>query len=537
MVKSIKLFSGSSHIKIIPTVKNNKITVDSANFFETYNEFTIEINFELPIKSFRDHDFTWSQCKKDWISNVYSPKIISFENGTYVQPNTQQGIWEFNKNKPNQLLWKFNPQNSKPLTYYSGEFNEKIIANADSKPTLYEFPTLLFSTKNSIEFSRSIIPFSAVACFTDHCDFDTLENLKLQRDFFANKKIKTTKGFFINHFSKRGDNASYEINKNELDLWKKNGHELCYHSLSQSIKTEEESFYDFENFLPPYKEITTWIDHGYQPYNLSLYQNFNKKNEYFETVLSQKNISTLWNYIDCGTATNGVINQLNTNHFTLSSFLRGNKSLSFIKRLQLIIKNIIFHYYASESIILKYKSLATSFKNIVYKKRINEIPKLIKTLFTLAKPIMSVFIFWHKHKNKPFKLAKYAPLIFKHTLFNKEFYIFQTVEMIDFKKSLSPSNIDLLIQENGVFIAHTYFSVPMKYHQGKMFKLPNQIDESVATNFDYLSQKIQDKTIWNPTLNELIMYLEQFETALLDIDQSGIIYVKNNRNLNYRIVN
>ena len=80
--------------------------------------------------------------------------------------------------------------------------------------------------------SRSIKSFSAIACFTDHCDFDTLSNLQLQRTFFKEKDIKVTKGFFLNHFSKRQDNASYERDKMELDLWINDGHELCYHSLS-----------------------------------------------------------------------------------------------------------------------------------------------------------------------------------------------------------------------------------------------------------------------------------------------------------------
>ena len=91
---------------------------------------------------------------------------------------------------------------------------------------------LLFSKKSGVEFSRSKIPFSAVACFTDHCDFDTLQNLKIQRELFKTCNIKITKGFFLNNYSKR-ENASYEENKEELDFWKKYGHELAYHSLSQ----------------------------------------------------------------------------------------------------------------------------------------------------------------------------------------------------------------------------------------------------------------------------------------------------------------
>ena len=82
-----------------------------------------------------------------------------------------------------------------------------------------------------------------------------------------------TKGFFLHHYSKRADNASYENDQAELQLWLSDGHELAYHSLSQSLKKEEEAFADFYQFTPPFDQCPTWIDHGYQPYNFSLYQN------------------------------------------------------------------------------------------------------------------------------------------------------------------------------------------------------------------------------------------------------------------------
>ncbi|WP_395063672.1 hypothetical protein [Flavobacterium sp.] len=358
----------------------------------------------------------------------------------------------------------------------------------------------------------------------------------MQRVFFKEKAIKVTKGFFLNHFSKREDNASYENQKNEIDLWKNDLHELCYHSLSQSIKSDDDSFSDFENFEPPYLDIPTWIDHGYQPYNFSLYKNFNKEDAYFESVLIKKNITILWNYIDCGTATRGVINQLNGSHFTLSSFLKGNKNLSFIKRMQLMIKNIIFHYYATQDIILKYKSLAQNFKNIIYKKQIMLVFKLVSNFISISKPILAVFLGWNKHKNTPFKYAKYSPIFFKHRIAEKEFYIFQTLEMVDFKKSLSKENIDLLLQEKGLFIAHTYFSVPMNYHQGKMFATTSKIDQEVAANFNYLSENIKNNNIWNPTISELIGYMKNFENSILDINPEGTILVKSSANLLFRTV-
>ncbi|HEY0091327.1 MAG TPA: hypothetical protein VGB43_02480, partial [Flavobacterium sp.] len=239
------------------------------------NSFDIEIAFDQPIKDFRIHDYTWSPLD-DLIAAEFCPKIIRLGNGQFVLPNKNIGIWEIQKNNPFVLLWRFNPKDSAPLTVYSGDENQKVIVNAERK---FELENLgLLFTKEAIEFSRSPIPFSAVACFTDHCDYDTPDSLRLQRNFFASNSIKVTKGFFLNHYSKRKDNASFKNDSREIENWKLDNHELAYHSLSQSIKNHRESLEDFKNFLPPFADIATWIDHGYQPYNLSLF----KKNKISE---------------------------------------------------------------------------------------------------------------------------------------------------------------------------------------------------------------------------------------------------------------
>ena len=83
--------------------------------------------------------------------------------------------------------------------------------------------------------------------------------------------------------------------------------------------------------------------------------------------------------------------------------------------------------------------------------------------------------------------------------------------MVDFKKSLQTQNIDLLIKESGMFMAHTYFSVAMKHYQGRLFKNESTLDDEVVSNFNYLSEKIMNNTIWNPTLSELLSFLKDYE--------------------------
>ena len=535
LIKSVKIISSSFKKDFsFNNFIGNKLVIDCGDFIDkNITTFDIEIEFISKIILIRTHDYKWKKLNKNNIANEFSPKIVQLSNGSYVQPNILQGIWEVKKNKPNILLWRFNPINSKSLTTYKGKKNQKTTAQATIAHNDFENIALLI-TNSPLEFSRSKIPFSAIGVFTDHCDFDTANTLKLQRELFKRNGIKITKGFFLNHFSKREENASFQNDKEELIKWKADGHELCYHSLSQSIKSDEESFNDFFSFQPPFDDVITWIDHGYQPYNFSLFQNNNISNTDFESNLVKKNIKVLWNYIDSGTATLGVINQLNYSHFTLFSFLKGNKDLSFVKKMQLMIKNIIFHYYGEEQLILKYKNTAANFKNFISKKKPSYFFSLLKNFFQISAKIIAVFIFWNTKKNKPYKLAKYSPILFKHKISENEFYVFQTIEMLDFKKSLSFENIDTLIKEKGVFIAHTYFSVPMNYHQGKMFLNENSIDIKVAENFKNLGNKIKNNEIWNPTLKELIDYWSNFEKILLDVDKEGTIFIENKTELLYR---
>lgn len=539
MVKSVSIQSKSGKKKSFPgEITFNKFFFDFSEFNSSELEsFDVIIEFKAPILSFRNNDYKWANCDKIRIANEFCPKIIKLENGFLVQPNINYGIWEINPSHPKTLFWRFNPENSNPITQYTGKENAKKIIQANN---FYDFsvpPALLFSNQNAIEFSRSKIPFTAIATFTDHCDFDTLESIRLQRIFFKENNIKVTKGFFLNHFSKREDNASFENDSEELLLWRKDGHELAYHSLSQSLKPIDTGLADFFNFQPPFDELPTWIDHGYQPYNFTLYQNSNINAKEFSTNLKSKGINILWNYIDSGTSTIGVINQLNRNDFTLSSFQKGIINDPLKDRLGMMIKNILFHFYADRNLILKYGKTARSFKRFFYQGKLKSLFTFVNCIFSLLFPVLKIFLFWKSTKNKTYKYANYLPIFFKHKLVDNEFYVFQTLEMVDFKKALHKENILKLVNEKGLFIAHTYFAVPMKYHTGRIFKEPNQIDAVVAENFSYLGLKIKNEEIWNPTLLELVNYLSKFEKTILDVDLNGNIIVSNSNDLIHRIVN
>ena len=534
MINKVKIVVDNSKTDIDFNLLNNKLVINST-LLSSNNSFDIEFHCNFKIASFRNHDYTWVDLSHDRIATSFSPKIIKLENLNYIQANTNIGIWEVSKSNPYVLLWRFNPEFSSPITKYSNPNNSKIIESANSEYDFYQNLELLFSNKNALEISRSKIPFSAIACFTDHCDFDTLNNLKAQRLFFKELKIKISKGFFINHFSKRNDNASWQNDSEELAKWKDDGHELCYHSLSQSIKSDEESKDDFLNFNPPF-ETPTWIDHGYQPYNLSTYQKNEYSSDFFSDTICNKKITTFWNYLDSGTATTGVINQLNTSDFTLKSFYNGVKNKPFKKRVSLLIKNTIVHFYANETIIKKYASLASSFKIVTKTLNFKNLITFLKNLSSVSIPLIKTLFYWNSNKNKVYKCAKYSPVFFEHIIDNKNFIIFQTIELIDFICGIDKNNIDKLIQENGLFIAHTYFSVPMNYHDGRIFLENESINPKVKENFKYLSQKIEQNTIWNPTINEMVNQYKEFQKVIFDCDENGFIFIKNTTSILQRNV-
>lgn len=508
------------------TSNKNKIDLDTSEFDIT-SSFDIIIEFSTPIIAFRNHNYQWVDLSEDRISNDFSPKIIKLQNGKYVQANLNFGIWEINKKQPTVLLWRFNPEFAAPLTQYSNELNTKKIVAANSQLFLNENLALLITQENSIELSRSEIPFSAIACFTDHCDFDTAQNLKVQREFLKEINLKITKGFFLNHFSKRADNASFETDRDELLQWKDDGHELCYHSLTQSIRDNQDAFNEFYDFIPPLDNITVWIDHGFQPYNFSMFEKNEISKQRYETTLLDKNINVLCNYIDAATATKGILNQLNPSDFNLDVYSKSISELPFLKRMVMLIKNIIFHYDNDEFRVRNYIETITHTKQIFKKGKVFEIFSLFKNATPVVLMLFKVLVTWNSSKKKTYKVAKYSPVFFKHKIDKNDFYIFQAIEMVDFTKALCKENIDTLVQDSGLFIAHTYLSVNMNHYSGKLINSDTTLNSKAADNFKYLAEKVNQKRIWNPTLSEFLAFYKNYQETIFDIDGKDVIFIKN----------
>jgi len=101
------------------------------------------------------------------------------------------------------------------------------------------------------------------------------------------------------------------------------------------------------------------------------------------------------------------------------------RNLGFKAKMGVLIKNAIVHYYANERLISKYKTIATRFKELRYDKKIGVLPQFLADFAGIAIPLVKILLFWRQHKSKPYKLAKYTPLLFKHSIKGVDFIIFK----------------------------------------------------------------------------------------------------------------
>ncbi|MGB5929635.1 MAG: hypothetical protein WBH03_15750, partial [Cyclobacteriaceae bacterium] len=451
------------------------------------------IEFVQPIVALRSASYQWADLARnsELIANEHSPKILVLADGTHVVSAQNTGLWQLSGKKSNVLTWVLKDIHLTPLFQFSEKgahrFKKTFLTHG------YNLK-LLFSSHAVPEFSRSSIPFTPIVCFTDHCDFDTETDLEKQLAFFNQHGIRVTKGFFLNHYSKRADNASFEREPGQVSAFADSHHELAYHSLTQSIRSKEDAKEEFARFSSPVSPpLSTWIDHGKQPYNYTrIGTSPLTENEWADAVYS-KGIRYLWNYLDAGQAKNGCLNQLNPDHFTIARLQANNKTGLFF-----LFRTILF-YHGGEKEVENYKSIAGRLKQVMQKKKAGQIPRISKDLFSTLGFVLS-HLTDSKKRHRPFRWAKYAPYIFRHTVGGREFFFFQTAEVTDFESVFSPRNIDLLIEEKGAITVHCYFSSPLSYQKGRLFA-NGEVSEKNRENFAYLGEKVRNKEVWNPTLS------------------------------------
>ena len=330
MIKDIVL-SDNAHDQFydLKTIVNeNEIKIElvaKKNIAKNKIEYlSIKIKLSYVIKSYRTAMYQWSDLSnKEVIISPHSPKIVYLNNGYHFMASKNNGAWVLES--PDLIEWVLLSPNLTPKYEFSK--NNKSRKFEKSYHLKNHSMSILYTKDNVPEFSRSKIPFKPIICFTDHPDFDTRTLLTEQLSFFEKNKIKISKGFFLNHFSKIENYASYEKDQDLLIQFIEHDHELFYHSLTNSLRGENESLNEFKTFKKPEGfDIRTYVDHGYQLYNLTKINNSSLIEEDWANIMNGNKIKYLWNYLDSGYGGIGVINQLNPSQFTA---YRAFKSVKF----------------------------------------------------------------------------------------------------------------------------------------------------------------------------------------------------------------
>ena len=507
----------------------NSLTVENETFKYTLSDNCVEIHFDSKIIEFkelsfeiefkespiawRNHDYSWVDLRKKRIANELSPKILKFQDEKYLMSNRYLGVWEMNPRNKRLLTWYIHHSELSPFFYFeeNGKRNWVDTPIATDKPLVLK---LYFGKTKPIEISRSKIAFSPVIIFTDHCDFDSDILLEKQRAFFNRHGIKVTKGFFLHHFSKKGDwNSSFERSSNEFYKWKKDGHELCFHALSQStIWDEQKRNHQFKHFESPKElNVTTWIDHGYQLYNLSKVQITSERVNTL-THFTSKGINLVWNYNDVGEA----IHNLNQNNYESLNLMNIVCSkISFTDKVR-----ITLFYFGNEEIIKQYRKLSVQMQGA--KGKFDKLQLYFITLALLCRCMMGL-----KSDRKKSTQIFFPTQVLGVTGF-------QTIVVKDWVMSFGKP-LDLLVQENGISIIHSYFAFLGKHHVNPLFEnAAGVISNEVEISFAKLGKLIRAGQIWNPTLTEFYSFNQELKNSEI-ILENGSYSIKYSRK-QYRVI-
>jgi hypothetical protein len=443
------------------------------------------IQLQLKPLFFRSFKYTWESTEELQISGPLSPKILKFADGSCLMANRYIGTWVYDPKKPLELEWVIVGKDVQPFFRYDNQYGRdwlEVGAKINE-----DIELCIFETIEPFEVSFSRLPFKPVLIFTDHCDFDSDVLLEKQREFFKEMNLKVTKGFFLKkHSYKGGWNSAFEGNETEFQKWQADGHELCYHSLSQSKLPNNGNNELISTFQHPTPEkVVTWIDHGYQSYNVSKSIDIHNRLERLKH-LNGKGIIIFWNYYDVGEAIDNL-NQLDYRQLNISRVF--NSGIKLKDKLR-----ILYFFNSNEEQVVFYRKLAGFVK--------------IKDLQGIIKSSVK-FVFGLMKLTKP--LNKRQQIIRAQSVFNSEIYelsAFQTIVVKDWVHAFNqPYN--RLKEESGLAIVHSYFSFLGKHHGNTLFQNEKgEISEEVRASFNQLKKDLRNGEIWNPTLKEFNEYVQ-----------------------------
>lgn len=521
-----KEFGDLSFIRVIESESDQFLRLN----FQFVQDQTLEslwVEFQLserPI-AIRSSYYEWVSIDgPDSIANYHSPKILKFEGGEFLLGLNNEGVWEWDATK-NVLKWILIHPDLTPTFHYN-ENDEREWLRDFKFFEGKQFETSLYWGNGPVpEFSRTPMGFVATVCFTDHCDFDTPSLLESQRLFFKEAGISTTKGIFLHTYSHQGDFAALDQAgvKEEFEKWEEDGHELAYHALSRSFR--EESWNEYNQLESPesLNPISTYIDHGFLPYNYTKQKFSNYENWYQH--MESAGISLIWNYLDVIEGNLRSNNQLLPSDCTILAI---KEEKSFANSKGLIYDSgrnfkTRLAYGTREGLDKGMKKLNASVK---FAKKGNLVPFLKAAVNVLKEGMFPGLWIKNLFKQKdPFHFARFSPVVFQ-AMNQKEtsISVFQTISVKDFGSVFSSSSLDKLENEKGLIIAHTYFAFLGGNHPGRLFMNDiGELNPNSKKSLLELGNRISSKQIWNPTVNELAVFHKKLIKAKYQIQDGELV--------------
>ncbi len=517
---SLPAGKSDNHFQVLTRQSGNNIYIEINPLHSTVGcqQLSIEIQFKTAIRRWRNHNYRWVSLETECIANEYSPKILQLSDGSFVQAGQSTGCWEVQKDKDSTLQWHYHIPGLKPVFFFDPHrvFYQPVLPICE--PLKF---SLLLTKKRPLEWSRSPIPFSAIFCITDHCDFDSLLLLKEQRKLLKEAGLRISKGIFLNHYSKRNWNAAYEKpeDKAEIQQWGQDGHEVFLHSLSQSIKSKQIARDDFDQFQVPENllPVHTWVDHGYQPYNFTMQKSEKEQKEWLDQM-SVKGLSVFWNYYDTFEDVD-AINQISAERFCPAYVFRLKTKWS--EKLRLLL-----YYQSAEKNVFTYRKWAGSIKSFAAKPSLPHTGSLLRMTGAIIPVIIKQLAAWLLHPKRAIVYAKYAPLIFEYPG-KPSVQIFQTIAIKSYTHAFAEETLDDFVKNSGVCIAHTYLASMEQHHTGRLFTDESgQIEEETRLAWMRMGRYIRENQIWNPTIHELAAWMRKFSTISFSSNEAGdIIYL------------
>lgn len=516
MIESVSIHLAEVHRELVSedylkfeTQQEGPFSTCQIEFKKNCQVAVLRVDFKLSEKPlfFRSSAYQWiSPEDVDATANYHSPKLMKFANDFYLLGTTTLGAWKWNK-KNNSLNWYLIHPDLNPVFRYNEDdyrvWKKQFEVIAGKKFSLGVF----YGPGPVPEFARTPLGFAPTICFTDHCDYDTLDLLQAQRELFKKNHIRTTKGVFLHTYSHKGEYAALDQKPvlEEIKKWEKDGHEIAYHAFSRSFR--KESWKEYQEFETPsgLKTIQTYIDHGFHQYNFSK-QSFSSQKEWLQHM-QIKGVRYFWNYVDGMEANSRSHNQLMPSHSSISAILQEKSStkragLDYDKSRN---KKTWLAYGTNDTLDKRVKVLNASFAE--FRKGEKGVFPFAFSLFKTLSAAASLRLIEKNlfRPDKSFFFSRFSPAFFP-VFFgqNEDLMAFQSFSLKDFRAVFCEKSLQDLEAESGVLVAHTYFAYLGSNHPGRIFKDEfGQIQEEVASSFERLGNRIKESRIWNPTLSEL----------------------------------